>query len=74
MIKFPTLEELQQVKAAVDIPVLVGSGVTLENVGDYLEIADALIVGSYFKYGGHWAQGVEFERVKTFMSKVNKLR
>ena len=69
-----SLEELQQVKAAVGIPVLVGSGVTLENVGRYLAVADALIVGSYFKAGGHWAKGVEFERVKTFMDKVNKLR
>ena len=69
-----SLEELQQVKRAVDIPVLVGSGVTQENVDQYLAVADALIVGSYFKYDGHWAKGVEFERVKTFMDKVNKLR
>ena len=69
-----SLEELQQVKRAVDIPVLVGSGVTQENVDQYLAVADALIVGSYFKYEGHWAKGVEFERVKTFMDRVNKLR
>ena len=69
-----SLEELQQVKAAVQIPVLVGSGVTLENVDRYLAVADALIIGSYFKQGGHWTQGVDFERVKNFMEKVNKLR
>jgi hypothetical protein len=69
-----SLEELKQVKQAVDIPVLVGSGVTQENVDQYLAVADALIVGSYFKYNGHWAKGVEFERVKTFMDRVNKLR
>jgi len=69
-----SLEELQQVKRAVDIPVLVGSGVTQENIDQYLAVADALIVGSYFKYDGHWAKGVEFERVKTFMDRVNKLR
>ena len=69
-----SLEELEQVKAAVTIPVLVGSGVTLDNVDRYLAIADALIVGSYFKLGGHWSQGVDFERVKTFMQKVNTLR
>ncbi len=68
------LEELQQVKAAVDIPVLVGSGITTENVDRYLAVADALIVGSYFKYDGHWAKGVDFDRVKTFMEKVNHLR
>ncbi|MCB0153335.1 MAG: BtpA/SgcQ family protein [Anaerolineae bacterium] len=69
-----SLEELQQVKAAVEIPVLVGSGVTHDNVERYLAVADALIIGSYFKYNGHWSQTVEFERVKTFMEKVNTLR
>lgn len=69
-----SLEELQQVKAAVQIPVLVGSGVTLDNVERYLAVADALIIGSYFKQDGHWTQTVDFERVKQFMAKVNKLR
>ena len=69
-----SLEELQRVKAAVQIPVLVGSGITVENVDRYLAVADALIIGSYFKQGGHWTQGVDFERVKNFMEKVNKLR
>jgi len=68
------LEELQQVKDAVNIPVLVGSGITIENVEHYLNIADALIIGSYFKYKGHWTQGVEVERVKRFMAKVEHLR
>lgn len=68
------LAELQQVKAAVNIPVLVGSGITLENVDRYLAIADALIVGSYFKQDGHWTQEVDFDRVKIFMDKVNSLR
>ncbi len=66
------LEELKQVKAAVQIPVLVGSGVTIENVERYFAVADALIIGSYFKQGGHWTQTVDFERVKTFMAKVKK--
>ncbi|XP_071424018.1 uncharacterized protein F13E9.13, mitochondrial-like isoform X2 [Pithys albifrons albifrons] len=37
--------ELQEVKHAVKIPVLIGSGVTLENVRNYLD-ASALIIGS----------------------------
>ena len=68
------LTEVRQVKQAVDIPVLVGSGVTVENVDRYLAVADALIIGSYFKYNGHWAQGVDPERVSVFMDKVNSLR
>jgi uncharacterized protein len=69
-----SLEELQEVKAAVQIPVLVGSGVTMENVERYLAVADALIIGSYFKRDGHWTQTVDVERVRDFMERVNKLR
>ncbi len=68
------LGELRRVQAAVDIPVLVGSGVTLDNVDAYLELADALIIGSYFKYDGRWENGVEVEKVRRFMAKVEQLR
>lgn len=69
-----SLEELQQVKNAVSIPVLVGSGITEANVGRYLAVADALIVGSYFKIDGYWANGIDVERTRAFMDKVNTLR
>ena len=53
------LEELARVKAAVGLPVVVGSGVTVANVHEYLPHADALIVGSHFKEQGHWTRPVE---------------
>uniref|UniRef100_A0A8C5T4H6 BtpA family membrane complex biogenesis protein n=1 Tax=Malurus cyaneus samueli TaxID=2593467 RepID=A0A8C5T4H6_9PASS len=65
--------QLPEVKQAVKIPVLVGSGVTLENVRDYLD-ADALIIGSYFKKEGYWANAVDPDRVKKFMEYISKLR
>lgn len=68
------LDELQAVKQAVEIPVLVGSGVTTENVDRYLAYADGLIVGSSFKFNGRWDQGVDVARVKAFMKRVNSLR
>jgi hypothetical protein len=68
------LDELARVKAAVKLPVLVGSGVTVDNVQEYLPHADALIVGSHFKESGHWAQPVDSERVKRFMDRVEELR
>ncbi|XP_044253880.1 uncharacterized protein F13E9.13, mitochondrial, partial [Tribolium madens] len=40
--------ELVQVKKCCSLPVLVGSGVTCDNLEDYLG-ADGVIVGSYFK-------------------------
>lgn len=39
------------VKKNVNLPVLVGSGVTEENIQDYLA-ADGLIIGSHFKQDG----------------------
>ncbi len=68
------LSELSRVKAGVGVPVLVGSGVTVDNVHEYLPDADALIVGSHFKQGGHWARPVELDRVKRFMERVEKVR
>jgi hypothetical protein len=67
------LEELRNVKKEVNIPVLVGSGITPENVDRYLAIADALIIGSYFKKNGHWAEAVDLNRVQTLMDTVNRL-
>ncbi|XP_059337464.1 uncharacterized protein F13E9.13, mitochondrial-like [Ammospiza nelsoni] len=66
-------QQLQEVKQAVKLPVLVGSGVTLENVRNYLD-ADALIIGSYFKKEGYWANAVDPDRVKKFMEHISKLR
>jgi len=66
--------EVEQVKNRVNIPVLVGSGVTQENVADYINMADALIVGSYFKENGYWANPVDIKRVELFMKQVRHLR
>lgn len=64
---------LAEVSQAVTIPVLIGSGVTLSNVEHYLD-ASAMIIGSYFKKGGYWANDVDPERVKNFMGKIHELR
>lgn len=66
--------EIQRVKEAVSIPVLVGSGVTVDNMDRYLALADGLIIGSYFKRTGHWTRGVDFERARDFMDKARRLR
>ena len=68
------LEEIKLVKSNCDIPVLVGSGVTFENVEKYLQVSDALIVGSWFKKDGHWKSDIDPDRVKRFMDKVKRLQ
>lgn len=39
------------VKKIVNLPVVIGSGITRDNVQNYLD-ADALIIGSHFKHDG----------------------
>lgn len=68
------LAEIQRVKAAVQLPVMVGSGVNLQNVDRYLAVCDGLIIGSWFKREGHWTETVDGERVKRFMGRVESLR
>ena len=68
------LKETKRVKEAVQIPVLVGSGVNLQNVDRYLKVCDGLIVGSWFKEGGHWTGAVDGERVRRMMEVVRKWR
>ncbi len=68
------LKEIEAVKELTNMPVLVGSGVNLQNVEAYWKAADALIVGSYFKKEGHWANDVEEKRVRALMEKVSVWR
>ncbi|XP_038126789.1 uncharacterized protein F13E9.13, mitochondrial [Cyprinodon tularosa] len=65
--------ELRDVSQSVKIPVLVGSGVTYDNVERFLA-ADGMIVGSHFKHSGHWANALDPDRVKRFMAKMRLLR
>ncbi|KAG8001641.1 protein F13E9.13 [Nibea albiflora] len=64
--------ELRDVSQSVSIPVLIGSGVTHDNMERYLD-ANGMIIGSHFKEGGHWANAVDPERVKRFMGKRRDL-
>ncbi|CAC5396621.1 unnamed protein product [Mytilus coruscus] len=67
------VSELIDVQKAVDIPVLIGSGVTNDNVEQY-KSAHGLIVGSYFKKDGHWNNDLDTDRLKIFMESVKSLR
>ena len=56
------LRELGKVRAAVAGPVLVGSGVNLENVAEILAAADGVIVGSSIKENGRAPWPVDPDR------------
>lgn len=67
------LDELSNLKTATNLPILIGSGVTVDNLADYIE-SDALIVGSYFKKGGLWSNDIDENRVAQFMKRIEELR
>jgi len=45
----PTVASVREAKSAVGIPVLVGSGMTSENVSEFLAVCDGCIVGTALK-------------------------
>ena len=67
-------DDLSQVREAVDLPIFVGSGVTLENLPALWPRADAYIVGSHLKRGGLWSQPVDHERVAALVRVAADLR
>jgi membrane complex biogenesis BtpA family protein len=64
----PDKEDLAKAKQATNLPVLIGSGMTAENIREYLPLADGFIVGSYFRKDGMFLETLEPERLNTFMN------
>lgn len=65
--------ELECVREAVSLPLLVGSGVTADNLDEYITRVDGLIVGSEFKVDGLWYNDVDINRVKRLMHRKKEL-
>lgn len=72
--KEASIEDVRTAIQNTDLPVLVGSGITTGNIERYWNLADAFIVGSWFKHEGNWKNFISDERVSLFMEKVRKLR
>ncbi len=66
--------DIVEVKKNVNCPVLIGSGLTTENIEKYFNFADGFIVGSYFKRDGYWANEIDTSRVNKFVEKFNELK
>lgn len=64
---------ISDVQQATNLPILIGSGVTNDNLEQY-QSANGLIVGSYFKQGGHWNNALDEKRLKKFMGAVKSLQ
>ena len=58
-------------EACPSLPVLVGSGVDPDNLPQLLPYCDALIVGSYCKVDGYWANPLDPVRIKRMVSALS---
>ena len=69
-----SLDEVKTIVGATSLPVLIGSGVTEENVDRLLEVADGVIIGSSLKKGRVWSQPVAGAQVRSFAERMTMIR
>lgn len=68
------LSEVKSVKDKCSLPVIIGSGITLDNIEKYYPYADGFIIGSWFKEEGKWNHPLSSKRVQEFMQKIFLIR
>lgn len=69
----PDLQELKRVRKATKLPILLGSGMTPENISTYYSQADGFIVGSTFRKNGDFMEKLEPARLQKFLKKFRAL-
>jgi uncharacterized protein len=69
-----SLADVDVVRRATTLPLLVGSGATPENIDQVLPKVNGLIVGSYFKKDGAGHKLVDESRVQRFVKRFAELR
>jgi len=67
-------DEIENIRKGTYLPVLVGSGLSVENAEELLERADGAIVGTSLKENGEWWGRVSVERVHALVRLVGRLR
>jgi uncharacterized protein len=70
----PDKNDLIKAKSATKLPVLIGSGMSAENIQEYLPLADGFIVGSTFRKDGKFLEKLEPERLQAFMNVFDSAR
>ena len=68
------IDDIRSASQATDLPILVGSGATPETMADLFAHANAIIVGSWYKRDGHWANPPDPERVARLVDAAEAAR
>jgi membrane complex biogenesis BtpA family protein len=70
----PDKDDIGGIRGTVPVPVLIGSGLSYENLDQLLPLSDGAIVGSSFKVDNVLANPVDKKKVASFMDKVKRIR
>ncbi len=72
----PDINCLYEAKEAVGgrAPVFVNTGANVDNIGEFMKVADGVILGSSLKVDGYTWNPVDENRVKAFMAKMEEER
>jgi len=70
----PEQNDFLRVKKVTKLPLIVGSGMTPDNITSFLPIADGFIVGSIFRTNGDFFGDTEPDRVYKFVETFKKER
>lgn len=70
----PDIHDLIKVKNVTKLPVIIGSGITKENISEHFPLADGFIVGSTFRKDGKFLEILDSQRLADFMTIFNKLK
>jgi uncharacterized protein len=68
----PDEGEVAAIRAGSTLPIVLGSGVTAENAGRLLRVADGAIVGSDIKEDGAWFNPVSVERTRLLVERARE--
>ncbi len=68
------IKDLQNLQKRGFSPIMIGSGLSSENVEQLLPLAHGAIVGSSFKQNNSLSKPIDLNEVKQFMIKVNSIR
>jgi len=70
-----SLSDVKEVSTSVDLPIIIGSGVNIDNLFYYNDIkaVSGYIIGSHFKTSSIWSNNIEKQRVEKFMKKLKEL-
>jgi uncharacterized protein len=70
----PELKELKRVGEFTQVPVLIGSGMTSQNISRYMPWADGFIVGSALREDGQFLGRLNPKRLRAFVTAFHKAR